>query len=445
MAPPILEYLGALTLAHDPSIELTLVDGDVNDFVPEIAQADLVGISAMTATAPWAYRTGDTLRELGVPVVLGGIHPTALPDEAAAHADAVVVGEAESVWPQVIEDARAGHLAPQYRGERRALDDIPLPLAGALKGPYRFRAVFTARGCPYTCTFCSVRRFYGDTIRYRPIEAVAREVETCTGSVYFNGDDNIWGGDHARSIALFNELAKGSKKHWYGFGDLGAVQGRHGDALLASARSSGLCSVWAGWETQSEDGLKAFRATGKQGRDRENAVRKMRAAGIDVVLFIVLGSRTDTLADFEAAIELADRLQVGVHPVLLTPLPGTELYEQYEPHLLPGVSWEHFNGTKAVFEHPEMLPREREAAYYDASLRLLSLPRILKHTCSLPLRGFPGTHAMSIAKALPMRRAMRRAYSAWASASAALLVSLALDLDCLLASLLGLEAVLASV
>jgi radical SAM superfamily enzyme YgiQ (UPF0313 family) len=153
--------------------------------------------------------------------------------------------------------------------------------------------------------------------------------------------------------------------------------------------------VWAGWETHSSDGLKAFRATGKQGRDREDAVRKMRDAGIDVVLFMVLGSRTDTQADFEAAIELADRLKVGVHPVLLTPLPGTELYEQYEEHLLPEVSWEHFTGTRALFEHPEMLPLEREKAYYEASLRLLSLPRILRHTCSLPLRGFPG-HARDV-------------------------------------------------
>lgn len=432
MAPPILEYLGALTLAHDSSIELTLVDGDVNEFVPELANADLVGISAMTATAPWAYRTADTLRALGVPVVLGGIHPTAMPDEAAQHADSVVVGEAESVWAQVIEDARARHLAPRYLGQRRPLDDLPLPLAGTLEGPYRFRAVFTARGCPHTCTFCSVRRFYGDTIRYRPIADVVKEVETCTGSVYFNGDDNIWGGDHPRSIALFNELARGTKKHWYGFGDLGAVQGRYGDELVTSARKSGLCSVWAGWETHSAAGLKAFRATGKQGRDREDAVKRMRDAGIDVVLFMVLGSRTDTLADFEAAITLADRLQVGVHPVLLTPLPGTELYEEYEQYLLPGVSWEHFTGTRALFEHPEMLPQEREHAYYKASLKLLSLPRILRHTCSLPMKGFPGTHAMSLAKALPMRRAMKRAYAGWVNAAMLLTTTMLLDMDCLL-------------
>jgi radical SAM superfamily enzyme YgiQ (UPF0313 family) len=418
IVPPILEYLGALALRHDPDIELELIDGDVTPFDPESCDADLVGISGMTATVSWAYDTADKLRELGIPVVLGGIHVSARPDEAATHADAVVVGEAESAIGALLDDAAAGTLKPRYDGVRLPLDDIPLPLAGAVTGPYRFRALFTARGCPYGCTFCSVRRFFGDTIRYRPIDQVALEVETCCGSVYFNGDDNIWGGDHERSIALFDELAKGSRKSWYGFGDLRAVQGPAGERLLTSAKASGLRSVWAGWESESADDLKSFKATGKQGKDRVEAVKRMQAAGIDVVLFMVLGSRGDTRAEFDAAIELADRLQVGVHPVLLTPLPGTELYEEYEPYLLPGISWDGFNGTRAIFEHPTMSPHEREEAYYQTSLELLSMRRILGHIVSIPAAGFPRTHIMSLAKALPMRRAMRRAYDEWLAGSA---------------------------
>jgi radical SAM superfamily enzyme YgiQ (UPF0313 family) len=417
IVPPILEHLGALTLKHDDQIELELIDADLGDFHPEELEADLVGISAMTATAPWAYATADALRARGLRVVLGGIHATALPEEAAAHADAVVVGEAESVWGEVIEDARAGRLRPRYDGVRLPLDDLPMPLTGRVEGPYRFRALFTARGCPYGCTFCSVRRFFGDAIRVRPIAHVVREVEECCGSVYFNGDDNIWGGDHERSVALFRALAGGSRKYWYGFGDLGAVQGPLGSQLIESAHASGLRSVWAGWETESDDGLKAYRATGKQGRDRVDAVKRMQAAGIDVVLFMVLGARNDTREDFERAVELADRLDVGVHPVLLTPLPGTELYAEYAPHLLPGLGWDAYNGTRAVFEHPTMSPQEREAAYFDASLRLSSVPRVLGRVARLPLAGFPGAHMMALTKALPMRRAMKRAHAEWAASS----------------------------
>lgn len=417
IVPPILEHLGALVLKHDPGIDVELVDADVTEFDPAACAADLVCISAMTATITWAYETADALRARGVPTVLGGIHVSALPDEAATHADAVCVGEAESVIGEILDDARAGSLKTRYLGERLPLDDLPMPLVGCLKGPYRFRAVFTARGCPYGCTFCSVRRFFGDTIRYRPIDQVAREVEECCGSVYFNGDDNIWGGDHRRSIALFEELAKGTPKSWYGFGDLRAVQGPEGERLLAAARRSGLRSVWAGWESESGEDLKAFRATGKQGADRIAAVRRMQAAGIDVVLFMVLGSRNDLREDFESAVELADRLEVGVHPVLLTPLPGTELYEEYEPHLIKPVSWDAFNGTRAVFDHPTMSPREREELYYRTSLELLSMPRILRHVASIPPSGFPRTHIMSLAKALPMRRAMRRAHEEWLAAN----------------------------
>ena len=102
----------------------------------------------MTTKVPWAYGFADELRARGKMVVLGGIHPTALPDEAALHADAVVVGEAESVWADVLSDASSGLLKPFYYGERLPLDDMPLPLTGLLKGRYVFRALFTKRGCP---------------------------------------------------------------------------------------------------------------------------------------------------------------------------------------------------------------------------------------------------------------------------------------------------------
>lgn len=419
MPPPVLEYLGALTLREAPDTDLVLVDAGVTPFEPSEVEADLVGISAMTATATWAYKTADALRARGIPVVIGGIHPTAMPEEAAAHADAVVVGEAESVWGKLLADAEAGRLDKLYRGERLALDDLPVPLFGALRGNYRFRAIFTARGCPYRCTFCSVRRFFGDTVRFRPIDQVVAEVAAVPGSLYFNADDNIWGTDVDRSIRLFQELSKSARKPWYGFGDLRSVQGERGEELIAAARSAGLFSVWVGWE--SDDGrLAGYHASAKQGPDRELAIRRLKNAGIDVVLFVVLGGRQDSLADFDRAVELADRLDVGVHPVLLTPFPGTELYQEYEDSLIPGLGWESYSGVRAVYEHPDplMTPEARERAYYETSLKLLSLRRILGHAARISPKGFPQTHLLSIMKALPVRRAMRKAYEEWRASGA---------------------------
>jgi radical SAM superfamily enzyme YgiQ (UPF0313 family) len=418
MVPPILEYLGALTLREVPDAELELIDGNVNEPTAEQIDADLVGISAMTATVAWAYRFADQLRSRGIRVVLGGIHPTALPDEASQHADSVVVGEAEDVWGKVLADARAGTLQRQYHATRLSLEKLPIPLAGRLKGPYRFRAVFTMRGCPYRCSFCTVRNFFGDTIRYRPIEDVVEEVAACAGKIWFNGDDNIWGGNTDRAIALFNALADGPKKYWYGFGDLRAPQNRKGEEMLKAARKSGLFSVWAGWETSVQDTLDAYQAEKKQGRHREDAIRRMKDQGIDVVLFVMLGGRRDTRRDFDNLLELAERLGVGIHPVLLTPLPGTELYEEYKPFLYPDRGWEYFTGVHALYEHPEMSAREREAAFYETSLQLLSTKRILKHLTEIPVAGFPMTHLMSVMKQLPMRRAMRKAYAAWQAETA---------------------------
>lgn len=414
LVPPILEYLAALTQREAPETEVTLIDANQQDISPAEVTSDLVAISVMTATAPWAYAFADGCRKEGKRVILGGIHPTALPEEAASHADAVVVGEAESVWRDVLFDARSGALKKFYRGVRLSLDGLPRPVDGRLKGNYRFRAFFTMRGCPYRCTFCSVRRFFGDTIRYRPISEVVEEIESCAGKVWFNGDDNIWGGDVARSISLFEELARGTRRHWYGFGDLKAVQDAAGERMLKAARDSGLFSVWVGWEND-ESQLSGFKAAGKQGRDRVAAVRKMQDAGIDVVLFVVLGGREDSVDSFRRTLELSERLGVGIHPVLLTPLPGTELFEEYREHLLPDMGWQCFTGVRALFEHPDpaMSPRSREEQYHRLNKELFRLDRILRRISHIPRSGFPMTHFLSLMMQLPMKRALRIAHEEW--------------------------------
>lgn len=414
LVPPILEYLAALTSREAPHTAIQLIDANQGAITPADIAADTVAISVMTATAPWAYRFADECRRQGKRVILGGIHPSALPDEAACHADSIVVGEAESVWGRVLTDLRSGKLSRFYHGERLSLDNLPMPVDGKLKGNYQFRAFFTMRGCPYRCTFCSVRRFYGDTIRYRPISAVVDEVEACAGKLWFNGDDNIWGGDVQRSIDLFNALAQGTKRHWYGFGDFRSIQGAAGAKMLAAARRSGLFSVWAGWEGD-EQNLGAFNASGKQGHDREATVRLMQDAGIDVTLFVVLGGRQDSIDSFKRTLELSERLQVGIHPVLLTPLPGTELYEEYREHLLPELGWESFTGVRSVFDHPDpqMSPQRREEQYHLLSNELFRFERIVSRISKISVRGFPTTHIYSFAMQVPMKHALSKAYEEW--------------------------------
>jgi hypothetical protein len=184
--------------------------------------------------------------------------------------------------------------------------------------------------------------------------------------------------------------------------------------MLAAARRSGLFSVWAGWEGD-EKNLGSFNASGKQGLNREAAVKQMQDAGIDVTLFVVLGGRQDSIDSFKRTLELSERLQVGIHPVLLTPLPGTELYDEYRDHLLPGLGWESFTGVNAVFEHPspDMTPVRREEEYHRLSHELFRFERIVNRIGKISSEGFPSAHIYSFMMQVPMKHALSKAYEEW--------------------------------
>lgn len=420
LAPPVLEYLAALTRKHLPDCEIELIDANRRKIAPQHIETDLLGISLMTPCAPWGYRFADACRQRGVQVVLGGIHPSVLPDEARAHADAVVIGEAESVWGALLADAAQRQLKPTYRGARLPLVDMPTPLVGSLPGHYPFRGVFTSRGCVHKCSFCSVRNFFGDTTRYRPIADVVRDVAQIPGRMYYNGDDNIWGSDIDRTIELFQALAAAPKKKWwFGQGDLLSVQRPKGEEMLRWAYRSGLRSVWVGYESDDERTLAAYRAQSKQGRDRDAALRKIQDTGIEVVLFLILGGREGKPEDFERAMELSDRLRLTVHPILLTPYPGTELYEEYQPFLRADLDWHLYDGVHGIFEHPDarMTPTFREEHVLRLNRDLFAWPRIVKRVLHIDRKGFPIAHMVASMKQIAMRRGFRRAYSAFRQAN----------------------------
>jgi radical SAM superfamily enzyme YgiQ (UPF0313 family) len=420
VAPPILEYLAALTRQADPRIEIELYSASATPDVFDTLQCDLAAISLLTPTSVGGYRIADALRARGIKVVLGGMHVSACPEEAGLHADAVVTGEAESVWPQVLADFQAGRLRPRYGGAQLPLEGLPTPLYGMLKHGHDFRIVNTSRGCPYPCSFCTVHKVFGSKIRMRPIDDVVRDVAAMPGSMYINGDENIWWlGKTQRAIDLFGAL-KGSKKKWMGFGSLAPVLSPDGARMLKAARECGMLTVWVGWESLTEHGLDEYRADRKVGEDRERAVRTLKDAGIDVSLFFMLGSRADSLDDYRRAVDLADRLGVSMHPSLAVPYPGTDLRTQYEPFLFKDLGWEYYTGAYALFEHPDprMTPEVREQLFYETSLELLSLGRVLKHMFEVPASGFPHAHILSLMNQLPVRKGMKIAFDKWKAGKA---------------------------
>ncbi|HHL40007.1 MAG TPA: B12-binding domain-containing radical SAM protein [Deltaproteobacteria bacterium] len=412
IAPPVLEYLAGLTGKVAPHVEVELVDANRQDLDVSALDADVVGFTVLTPQAPWVYRRADELRSMGRKVVLGGMHVTVLPREAAAHADAVIIGEAESCWGECLSDAEAGRLKPFYRGVRAGLEDLARPRRGLLATRYPMGSFFTARGCPFKCAYCSVYRFFGNAIRHRPIEDVVAEVAESPYWMFWNVDDNIWGAGMDRSIRLYTELYRelsGMRKWWIGSGDLVSPQHSRGRELLKWARRSGLTLVMVGWETENAASLAEWNALLKQGGRRREAVRMIRDHGIDVMLFIMVGGRRDTPDDFKRALDISDELGCMIHPMMVTPFPGTDLYELYRPYLIAGRGWEYYNGNRAVFEHddPAMSVENREKALFWLRAEAFSASRIMGRLWELGPRGFPMTHVTSAMIQVPMGRAFR--------------------------------------
>lgn len=399
MAPPILEYLASLIYSIDPTIELELMDCNREDAIPSKMTGDLFMISSLTPQSPWAYKLSDNLRELGKTVILGGMHVTVLPDEAKSHANSIVTGECESIMEGILDDFKAGNLKPHYNGERTELDNIPPRRRGLLKSNYMFDSFYTAKGCPYLCTYCSVMKYFGKTMRFRPIDNIISEIATSPSKMFMNIDDNIWGLNIVRSIDMFKAMSEQLKgKYWFGQGDMITVQQKKGGELLKWAQRSGLTTVMVGWESNDQSVLDIYKADTKQGRDRIDGLKMIRDNGIDVMMFMMVGSRGEGLDDYLRILETCDKLEVSAHPVMLSPFPGTDIYDEYKDFLYKDKIWDDYDGNQALFTHddPMMTPFNREQATLWLRRELFTWPRILRRLKKISYKGFPMAHANSL-------------------------------------------------
>lgn len=350
----------------------------------------------------------DRLRQMGRQVLLGGIHVTALPDEAGRHADAIVLGEAEKIWGALLDDAEKRRLKPVYQGGFPELKGLPRPITNLWKTNYVYGYFQTSRGCPHRCTFCSVHEFFGGRVRTRPIDEVVAEIAQSKRRLFWGIDDNVWGVNMDYTIELYLEMGKSLRgKSWFGSGDLVSVDHPRAGELLTNARKAGLTAVLVGWESNNIGSLEEYKAVTKQGRQRRDAIKKIRDHGIEVMLFMMIGGRQDRREDYEGILKLCDELKVSAHPVMTTPFPGTQLYELYKPYLVPGLDWDSFDGNHAVFTHddPLMSIDYREEAIVKLRAELFTIPRILGRIPQISWRGFPMSHITSWMIQYPQGRA----------------------------------------
>jgi len=410
LAPAALEYLAGMTSTLVPSCELELFDAARTTFAPDAVDADLVGFSVMTPQAPWTYTMAARLQRRGIKVILGGAHVTACPDEAALFSDAAVLGEAESVWSTLLHDAEYARLEPTYHGTPSPLTALAHPKTDLLDPPYRIGAFFTARGCQHTCTFCAVPQIAGGHLRYRPVGEVVAEVAASTRRVLHNLDNNVFGPDPRRCIELYRAIAAGVRRRWwFGSANLAGVTGAEGSQVLSWARRAGCFLVVIGWESNNISALQTFRAVGKQGQNRLDAVRKIRDYGIDVVLSFVVGSRVESSEELDDIRELCFAHKIAAWVTMVTPYPGTELYHSYHPYLINGLDWDSFDGNHAVFSHPatDMGAEQRETALHRLRADLSTMPHVLSRLPRISWRGFPTTHLLSWLLQHPLAREYR--------------------------------------
>ena len=248
-------------------------------------------------------------------------------------------------------------------------------------------------------------------MRVRPIDEVVAEIAASKRRLFWGIDDNVWGVDMNYTIELYREMGKNLRgKSWFGSGDLVSVDHPRSAELLKNARSAGLTAVLVGWESNNIGSLEEYKATNKQGRQRRDAIRKIRDAGIEVMLFMMIGGRQDRVEDYEGILKLCDELKVSAHPVMTTPFPGTQLYKIYQPYLIPGHDWDSFDGNHAVFSHddPAMSVEFREDAIVKLRAELFTIPRILSRIPQVGWRGFPMSHITSWMIQYPQGRAFKQ-------------------------------------
>jgi radical SAM superfamily enzyme YgiQ (UPF0313 family) len=366
--------------------------------VPELDGFDLVGLSVMTRQAPRAYELASLYRERGAKVVLGGIHPTVLPDEAQRHADSVVVGEAEPVWPLLLEDMAAGRLAPLYQAPEPEGDLLRIPPARRrlLDGRSYLTAqvIHASRGCPYDCPFCTVTPYFGRHFRYRPADDVLAEIRTFRRDFVLFLDDNLLA-DPARAVPIIRGLAWSGKK-WATQTTL-----RFGEdpQLLALVAHSGCLGVFVGVEGVS--GQSSALAKGRLKSQKADVVKRIQDAGILVEVSFIFGFDDQGEEAFQEAVDFVESCKPCAATFhVLTPYPGTAFFRQFESEgRLLHKDWARYDGTEVVFVPKRMTSARLYRGWVEARKAVHTWPSILSRVAANPHHRFTSLAYNALRKA----------------------------------------------
>jgi radical SAM superfamily enzyme YgiQ (UPF0313 family) len=399
--------------AFIPPLALAILDGltpdhhntqIVDDIVEDIdfeGSYDLVAISAMTIQVERAYQIADAFRDRGVKVIMGGMHPTVLPEEAKQHADSIVIGEADNIWEQVLDDCENNALKDFYQDEsfpdlQRLVipkwDNLNLGIyAKRLGAKLPLMPIFTTRGCPLGCKFCSVTKFFGKSIRVKPVSHVVKEIESIGATEYFFVDDNITC-NLGYSRELFQALA-GRNLNW--MSQISTTVMKNPD-LIDLAAKAGCSGLLIGIESLSQSSLNTVNKGFNKVEQYEEMIARMQKNGIKPFLSFIFGFDEDTPDQFRYTVEFCKKNKIGVATFwILTPLPGTELFAEMEAAgRIEYDNWSMFDLTNVVFQPKNFSKQQLYDSYWKSYKELLSTKNIVNsiwhdvRTSNRPVRDF---------------------------------------------------------
>lgn len=375
--------LGVLAGLTPPEIDVQLFD-DRSEDIDFAERTDLVAITVETFTARRSYEIAAEYRRRGVPVVLGGMHPTLIPDEAAEHADAIVIGDAENVWTTLIEDAAAGRLQARYNGHLPARPQSHSPTRRDLfrgKGYLPITLLQYSRGCPYVCNYCATSVYFNRAHRHREIGEVVDEIRAQRRSYLFFVDDNITA-DHDAAKQLFEALIP-LKIRWVSQASLDML--RDAELMELMVRSGCQGNV-IGFESITPASLKMMRKSVNRAAAADQyagAIAQLRKLGLQTWAAFTVGHDTDTAASIRATADfaIANKFTFAAYNILM-PYPGTPLYAELDAQdrlLYDGKWWLHpeYRFNHAAFQPSMMSPDELTALAFDCRKRTNSVRSIL--------------------------------------------------------------------
>jgi radical SAM superfamily enzyme YgiQ (UPF0313 family) len=369
-----------------PTVKRVFYDERV-EAVPLDEPTDLVAISAQTFTAKRAYCIAAEYRKRGVPVVLGGYHPTLQPEEASRYADTVAVGDAEAIWPAILEDAAAGRLKSRYDAPPIS-GHVPLRTAYDrsifLGKPYpALKPVQFSRGCRFACDFCSVHAFYSSGARYRDLAEVIYEIRGIRSHYLFFVDDNLF-----TNRSLLEELLVALKPLRKTFACQISIDSARDDAIPRLMAEAGCRAVFIGFESFDEANLAAMNKRANRSVEYQQVVDLFKRQGIMVTGSFMFGYDHDDQDTIRQALEFAMEQKLCLaHFNLLFPFPGTPLLDRLkaENRLLYDDWWinDDYCYGKCQFQPRKMEPQDLELAVQKARKEFNGIGSLLSRFADL--------------------------------------------------------------